>query len=298
MQDRFNKMEHRNWEQGFEAYDQGFGTLTQQTIKYLLSNAGFPPDSDECSLLDVATGPGFVISSAIETASTKTTQKSFHFTGLDITQNFLNLAERRTKAQMQQHQIDPKRIKVDFVEGSAEAMPFPENTFDSVVCNFGILHFFKPDTFLRESYRVLHPGGKVSFTAWAPPSRTEGFNIAFESIAQAGNPNVEGLPEGPNFFDFGDEDHAMEMLGEAGFENVKSKELSRMEWSCIENGSDLYDVLLHGTSRTREILLGQTPEEATAIQSLMVEKYNIVTNGGKRRLSMPAVVTSGQKPAP
>jgi len=306
-QHRFNEMEHRNWEQGYEAYDQGFGPLTRQTIPTLLSNADFPPTaggSDEdgtIRLLDVATGPGFVLSTAIDVIqSTDDDNKPlYNLTGLDITQNFLTLASQRIDAQIiqpQQKQQSSHQINVDFVEGSAESLPFSENTFDSIVCNFGILHFFNPSLFLRESYRVLRPGGKVSFSAWAPPTRTEGFNIALGSITEAGNPNVEGLPEGPNFFDYGDSEQAMAVLREIGFQNAKSTELSEMKWNNVNNGAVLYDVLLNGTSRTREVLLGQTTEEANAIQSLMAEKYNSVTDCGKRPLFMPALVTSGQKP--
>ncbi len=78
--------------------------------------------------------------------------------------------------------------------------------------------------------------------------------------------------------------------------NVNSIELSEMKWNNINNGAMLYDVLLNGTSRTREILLGQTPEETTAIQALMSNKFDSITGGGMVPLAMPAVVSSGQKP--
>jgi ubiquinone/menaquinone biosynthesis C-methylase UbiE len=129
IEDRFNKMEHRNWEQGYEAYDRGFGPLTRQTIPTLLTNAEFPPDAGgdqrTVRLLDVATGPGFVLSAAIDAAAKQQQQSyKYHLTGIDITQNFLRLAEERTDAQLQQQKQQPAQIKVDFVEGSAESLPF------------------------------------------------------------------------------------------------------------------------------------------------------------------------------
>mmetsp|Transcript_36130 Transcript_36130/g.77045 ORF Transcript_36130/g.77045 Transcript_36130/m.77045 type:complete len:364 (+) Transcript_36130:75-1166(+) len=307
----FDEMEHRNWERGCEAYDEGFGPLTRRTVPALLANSGFPPpaaaagidgeeeeDGGTIRLLDVATGPGFVLSSAIDAALRSTDEgerRSFRLAGLDVTQNFLTLASRRIDAQLRGRQRS-KKLDVDLVEGSAESLPFPEDAFDSVVCNFGILHFFDPLLFLRESHRVLRPGGRVAFSAWSPPPRTEGFGIALESIAEAGNPDVEGIPEGPAFFDFGDPDRATAALRDAGFEDVASTELDEMRWDNLRSGEMLYEVLSEGTSRTREVLLGQTPEEADAVRSMMAEKYGSITEGGRRPLSMPALVTSGRKP--
>lgn len=300
---RFFDMEQRNWEQGFKAYDQGFGPLTRQTIPTLLSDGGFSPanvaDDSQFKLLDVATGPGFVLTAAIDAAMKlnlpEESYSNFQFTGLDITQNFLQMAKHRIDAQLQE-QEHKRQFNIDFVEGSAESLPFGDGSFDSIVCNFGILHFFHPDRFLRESFRVLRPGGRLSFSAWAPPISTEGFRIALESIAEVGNPNVEDLPDGPNFFDFGEPNQATNALKEVGFVDTKSEELSEMKWTSIKNGSELYDVLLQGTSRTREILLGQTQEDSEAIASLMKSKYDEITDSGKRCLAMPALITSGRKP--
>ena len=311
--DKFFQMEHRNWEQGYEEYDTGFGPLTQQTIPTLLANAGYPPSSSSRNnhsdddttfrVLDVATGPGFVLSAAMQMASTavlslpdNSDKPTFQLTGLDITQNFLSMAKQRIHAQQQQqNDRQSNQIQVNFVQGNAESLPFPDNTFNSIVCNFGILHFFQPDSFLRESYRVLRPGGKVSFSCWAPPARTEGFGITLQSITEVGNPNV-AVPEGPNFFRFGEVDESRRTLEGIGFVNVGATELSDMKWNNVRDGTMLYHILSNGTVRTKEILLGQTKEEAVAVEAMVVEKYNLVTEGGKRPLAMPAVVSSGQKP--
>lgn len=299
--ERFLLMEHENWEEGFEAYDNGFGPLTQQTIPTLLSKAGFPPSKDDkrgypYALLDVATGPGFVLTAALDQALKSPREFDVQFTGLDITQNFLSLAKQRVEAQLSQHKVGSNQINVQFIVGNAEklSMKFPKNTFDSIVCNFGILHFFSPDDFLSEAYRVLRPGGKVSFSAWAPPSRTEGFGITLQSVAEVGNPNVD-LPEGPDFFRFGNADEAMMTMQTLGFENVESVE-SEMKWNNVKDGRMLYDVLSNGTVRTKELLRRQSAEQTEAIKSLVAKKYNELTDGATRPLNMPAVVTSGQKP--
>ncbi|KAL7477411.1 hypothetical protein ACHAW6_003215 [Cyclotella cf. meneghiniana] len=305
--DAFFQMERANWEEGFKAYDDGFGPLVVAAIPTLLSRAGFPPpkrrDGDfPYAFLDVATGPGFVLSAALDVALNPTGEMSDHpsiqFTGLDITHNFLALAKQRIDSQLKnQKQNSSSQFNVQWVVGNAEALSlkFPKNTFDSIVCNFGILHFFSPDSFISEAYRVLRPGGKISFSAWAPPSRTEGFGITLQSVAEVGNPNVD-LPEGPDFFRFGDTSEAVETMQLLGFENVDAVELSDMEWNNVEDGLMLYEILLNGTVRTKEILKRQTPEQASAIKTLVAEKYKEVTNGGSRHLKMPAVVTSGQKP--
>lgn len=295
-------MEHENWEKGFEAYDSGFGPLTQQTIPTLLSKAGFPPSQNQerefpYALLDVATGPGFVLLSALDRALKMSDVSHIQLTGLDITHNFLSLAKQRVDEQLKNQQpVGSNQVNVQFVVGNAEklSLKFPKNTFDSITCNFGILHLFSPDDFISEAFRVLRPGGKLSFSAWAPPSRTEGFGITLQSVAEVGNPNVD-LPDGPDFFRFGDKEEAIVTMQTLGFEHVESVEMNDMKWNNINDGHMLYDVLANGTVRTKEILKRQSPEQTASIRSLVVEKYDELTNQS-RPLSMPAVVTSGQKP--
>jgi len=197
--------------------------------------------------------------------------------------------------------------EVEFVEGDARDLPFDDGTFDAVACNFGILHLRDPDSFLRESHRVLRPGGRLAFSAWSAPPATEGFAAVLDSVATAGNLEVP-LPDGPPFFRFSDAAEVRRSLEAAGFVDANSTVVESMEWTNLDptSADDLYDVFLEGTARTRELLRGQTEDETTAIRSDLQRRLDdraaaeaaAAASGRKRRwwLRMPAVVSSGRKP--
>jgi ubiquinone/menaquinone biosynthesis C-methylase UbiE len=96
-------------------------------------------------ILEVAPGPGYL---AIELARLG----DFHIVGLDISKTFVELAaENARKA----------GVTVDFQLGNAAAMPFPQNSFELIVCRAAFKNFSEPIRALAEMHRVLKSGGKA-----------------------------------------------------------------------------------------------------------------------------------------
>ncbi len=63
--------------------------------------------------------------------------------------------------------------RIDFVQGNAEAISFPDNSFDAAMVGFGIRNVTHMKTAFSEMFRVLRPGGRLmclefSKPAWAP----------------------------------------------------------------------------------------------------------------------------------
>jgi len=55
---------------------------------------------------------------------------------------------------------------VDFRPADATTLPFPDDSFDAVVCQFGVMFFPEKDKSYREIHRVLTPGGRYLFNVW------------------------------------------------------------------------------------------------------------------------------------
>ena len=149
----FHSFEQSGWQRAAAQYGDAFGGLTSQTIPRLLAAANV---SSGTRLLDVASGPGYVAAAAAAVGASAI--------GVDFSSEMVRLAARRYPG-------------IRFQEGDAEALAFPDESFDAVTINFGVLHLARPDAALAEARRVLVPGGRCAFTVWATPEVSVGFGI-------------------------------------------------------------------------------------------------------------------------
>ena len=58
---------------------------------------------------------------------------------------------------------------VNYVQANAEALPFPDNTFDCVIISFGLRNVTDKDKALCSMFRVLKPGGRLLVLEFSKP---------------------------------------------------------------------------------------------------------------------------------
>ena len=109
--------------------------------------------STEC-VLDVATGSG--------NAALAAARRGCEVRGVDYVPALLERARVRAEAE---------GLKVGFIEGDAEALPFGDATFDVVCSVFGAMFAPDQERTASELVRVCRPGGRIGVVAHTP----EGF---------------------------------------------------------------------------------------------------------------------------
>ncbi|AXD09270.1 class I SAM-dependent methyltransferase [Salmonella enterica] len=94
-------------------------------------------------ILDVATGTGNMI-------PLLHAKKPYYIKAIDISENMINIARK-------------KYPLIDFHVADITNLPFNDNSFDLVISNFGVQHFYNIEQSFSEISRILKPDGIFSF---------------------------------------------------------------------------------------------------------------------------------------
>jgi ubiquinone/menaquinone biosynthesis C-methylase UbiE len=128
-------------------YDRLWRKYNERTMRATLEAV---PQSSFRRILDVACGPGLFIEEALRRWPDAIA------VGLDVTSEMLEQARQRVGD-------EPRAL---FVRSLAESLPFPDGSFDLLVCANSFHHFRAPETALAEFRRVLRPSGFLVLTDW------------------------------------------------------------------------------------------------------------------------------------
>jgi demethylmenaquinone methyltransferase / 2-methoxy-6-polyprenyl-1,4-benzoquinol methylase len=184
-----------------------------------------PPKNDRpYALLDVAGGTGDVAFRAAQASGA-----GFRATVCDINADMLAVGRDRAA---KRHLDD----RVSFVEGNAEALAFPDRSFDGYTIAFGIRNVPRIDLALTEAFRVLRPGGRLlclEFSSVDVPGLDRLYDLfSFRVIPELGRAVtgdaesyrylVESIRQFPKPAAFAD------MIRTAGF--------SRVNWQTLSGG--------------------------------------------------------------
>ncbi len=182
-----------------EAYEQyAVPALFAPAAEQLLAVAAPSPGE---RVLDVGTGTGIVARLAASLVG-----PTGAVSGLDASAGMLRVAREAAASE---------NLPVAWYEGAAERLPFPNASFDLVLCQFALMFFDDTPAALAEMRRILIPGGRAVLSVFQPINRHP-FYVALDQAIerQLGESAVASI------FALGDATLLSDALSQAGFHNV------------------------------------------------------------------------------
>jgi ubiquinone/menaquinone biosynthesis C-methylase UbiE len=188
-----------------ETYESYMGpALFAPWASYLVQSANPQPGE---RVLDVACGTGIVarrVALHVELNGT--------ITGLDLNPNMLTVARAAAKRE---------GLAIEWHEGRAEKLPFPDGSFDLALCQFALMFFDDLRAALAEMHRVLTSDGRLLLSVWQGIERHPFYQTLHEAIqARLGMSVVQDI------FALGDADELRGLLTGAGFQHVEIEAVS------------------------------------------------------------------------
>ncbi|MGH7580255.1 MAG: methyltransferase domain-containing protein [Gemmatimonadales bacterium] len=171
--------------------------LMQEWAPRVADAAGIRPGD---RVLDVACGTGVLTREVAGRAG-----PSGAVTGLELSPEMLAVAAR----------LSPE---LRWQQGSADALPFPDQSLDAVVSQFGLMFFPDPVAGLREMMRVLVPGGRLAVAVWGSLDDTPAYAAEVELVERLAGSTAGDALRAP--FALGDPNRMAELCAAAGIKGA------------------------------------------------------------------------------
>jgi ubiquinone/menaquinone biosynthesis C-methylase UbiE len=178
-----------------------FGTWAPVVVDFAPCNAGE-------TILDLACGTGAV---------TRVAAQRVGITGkvvaLDVNGAMLTMA--RTSIS---NTKDLSTGRLEWHEGDARTMPFPDKSFDVIYCAFGLQLFSDRTASLREMHRVLKARGRMALSVWGHIERSPGFHVLAGALERHISPDASAKVRGA--FALHDAAQLRMTVNEIGFQDI------------------------------------------------------------------------------
>ena len=184
-------------------------------------------------ILETAAGTGIV------TAALVRALPEAEIVATDLNQAMLDVAAARISSP-----------KVRFEQADAQSLPFADGSFDTLICQFGVMFFPDRPAAYAEARRVLKRGGRVLFNAW---NSLEENPVSAATAAAVAEEFPDAPPSFLNRVPFGYHDAARieAELAAAGFDEIALEVVAKT--SRIADPAEAATGLCHGTPLRAEI---------------------------------------------
>jgi ubiquinone/menaquinone biosynthesis C-methylase UbiE len=238
-------------------------------VEILLDVVGIAPGA---RVLDIASGTGVVARAAARRAGGEG-----HVVASDVSGPMLARAASRG--------APSGAAPIEYVNASADALPFDDGSFDAVLCQQGLQFFPARAAAVGEMRRVLRPGGVAGVAVWASGRPLEPFGVYGDELAATGAEPPFPRAFESDAFTMG-VDVVRSLLEQAGFSRVDA-DVVELEVSWPDPGSVAAGVL--GTP-FGPLVVALSPDERNRLQARLEQHFTPREPGAPVRRQSAAVI--------
>lgn len=222
-------------------------------------------------VIDVACGTGVLALAALDRVGSRG-----EVVGLDPNADMLGVARRKT-------------TRIEWREGRAEYLPFPDDSFDAAVSQFGLMFFEDRAAGLREMMRVLRLGGRLAVAVCDSLDQSPGYAAVADMLERLIGQTVADAFRAP--FVLGNRDLLCSLCAKAGIKHPEVKRHSgTVRFASIES--------LISTERACVWTLGGLLDE-TQFKCLLKEAEQVLqpfeAANGTVAFGIPALIITATK---
>lgn len=231
-------------------------------------------------VLDLASGVGDPALSLAEAVGS-----TGRVTASDMGPDMIALAEELARKQ--------KLTNIEFRIANAEALPFPDASYDVLTCRFGVMFFPDLGKALRECLRVLKPGGRAVFVAWGKREQPF-FGSTAGILLKYAQPPAAPDPDAPSITMFGERDRLRRSMESAGFGETKEDVRTL---ACRWDGSpeEYWEQFTEVAAPFRPLLEKLSPEKRAEARAEVLAALRKFGNDKELTLPLEVVVATGKR---
>jgi ubiquinone/menaquinone biosynthesis C-methylase UbiE len=250
-------------------YDRAFAHVSAHFLPSLLRAARLGPGQ---RVLDVATGTGIAAEAALHLVG-----GGGSIVAADLSKEMVEKARQRLE----------KAPNASVAVEDGQALSFPNDSFDVVLCSLGLMFFPDPLRGLSEFRRVLRPGGRAAVSAATTPNRS--YNGRINVVVAR---HVPSLAEATRrSFALGGATRLQSLFRQTGFADIET--YTEKHSFTLPSFDAFYGPFERGGASTGQALASLSEEIRRAIREEL--RRDLADTGGPIEVEVEIRFASGQR---